>query len=383
MNTLSDEVPTPTTVWRSIGTTPQYLTFYEPGVKYPSTGQVWSGRLRMIELDGSEGEGGGQILRSALSLAICTQQAFRITHIRGNRDPPGLKRQHVTAVRAAAEICDGDATGVEVGSRELTFRPGRLRPGRYSLAIGTAGSCTLVLQTLLPPLLTAGEASVVRIMGGTHNKGAPPFEFLQRAFVPLLARMGAKIELELRSHGFYPRGGGEIVARVMPATRLTALELHERGEEVRAYAEAWLAALPLHIAQRELAIIGRRLNWPADQLIVRGLPNDVGPGNAVTITMEYANVTEVVTGFGERGVRAETVAANVASEARDYLVSQAPVGIHLADQLLLPMALGEGGSYSALAISDHLRSNALVIGRFTSRRVTVSRSDIGYRVSIN
>ena len=173
--------------------------------------------MKMIEIDGSQGEGGGQILRSSLSLAICTQRPFRIANIRANRDKPGLLRQHLTAVKAAAEICGGEVIGAEIGSRELTFKPGALKGGDYSFAIGTAGSSTLVLQTVLPPLLTAAEPSVVRISGGTHNKGSPPFDFLQRAFLPLIARMGARVELELLSYGFYPKGGGVIVATITPS----------------------------------------------------------------------------------------------------------------------------------------------------------------------
>ncbi|MFC4313620.1 RNA 3'-terminal phosphate cyclase [Steroidobacter flavus] len=335
----------------------------------------------MIEIDGSQGEGGGQILRSSLSLSICTQQAFRITNIRANRDKPGLLRQHLTAVKAAAEICDGDLTGAEIGSRELTFKPGRLKGGNYSFAIGTAGSSTLVLQTVLPPLLTAAEPSVVRISGGTHNRGSPPFDFLQRAFLPLIARMGATVELELRRYGFYPRGGGEIVARITPS-ELSALTLVERGERVRGYAEAYVAALPVHIAQRELEVIGKRLNWSQDQLILRGLSNDMGPGNAVTITVEHANVTEVFTGFGERGVRAEEVASSAIDEAREYIAASAAVGEHLADQLLLPMALGHGGSFTTMTVSEHLKSNALIIETFTPRRVTITESTGGFAVRV-
>lgn len=335
----------------------------------------------MIEIDGSKGEGGGQILRSSLSLAICTQQPFRITNIRANRDKPGLLRQHLTAVKAAAEICNGELVGAEIGSRELTFKPGRLKGGNYSFAIGTAGSSMLVLQTVLSPLLTAAEPSVVRITGGTHNRGSPPFDFLQRAFLPLIARMGATVELELRSYGFYPRGGGEIVAKIMPST-LSALTLTERGERVRAYAEAYVAALPIKIAQRELDVIGHRLNWSQDQLFLRGLSNDMGPGNAVTITVEHKHVTEVFTGFGERGVMAEAVAGAAVSEARTYIAATAAVGEHLADQLLLPMALGQGGSFTTTVVTEHLRSNASIIETFTPTRVTISESDCGFAVRV-
>ena len=335
----------------------------------------------MIQIDGSKGEGGGQILRSSLSLAVCTGQPFRIADIRANRDKPGLLRQHLTAVKAAAEICDGALVGAEIGSRELTFEPGRLKGGNYSFAIGTAGSSTLVLQTVLPPLLTAAEPSVVRITGGTHNRGSPPFDFLQRAFLPLVARMGAKVELELRSYGFYPRGGGEIVARITPSI-LSELTLMERGERVRAYAEAYVAALPIHIGQRELEVIGHRLNWSSEQLFLRGLSNDMGPGNAVTITVESSNVTEVFTGFGERGVRAEQVASSAAGEARNYIASTAAVGEHLADQLLLPMALGQGGAFTTAAVTEHLRSNASIIETFTPKRVSIVESSANFTVSV-
>ena len=336
----------------------------------------------MIEIDGSEGEGGGQILRSSLSLAIITQQPFRIVNIRANREKPGLMRQHLTAVKAAAEICAAEVEGAEMGSRTLTFRPGRLAAGDYSFAIGTAGSCTLVFQTVLPALLTASGESRVRITGGTHNRGAPPFDFLARSFSPLLERMGAKLQLDLVSHGFFPRGGGEIRANITPAPRLRALKLHERGAWVRGYAEAYVSAIPLHVAQRELSVIGRTLGWSQDQLLLRALPNDVGPGNALTITLEHENVTEVFTGFGEKGVRAETVAEQAAAEARDYLSAVAPVGEHLADQLLLPMALGEGGSFVATEATLHLRSNVDVIERFTARRISIDQLNDGYEVSV-
>jgi RNA 3'-terminal phosphate cyclase (ATP) len=336
----------------------------------------------MIEIDGSEGEGGGQILRSSLSLAICTQQPFRITNIRANREKPGLMRQHLTAVKAAAEICAAEVEGAELGARALTFRPGRLAAGDYSFAIGTAGSCTLVFQTVLPALLTAGGESRVRITGGTHNRASPPFDFLARSFLPWLGRMGADVQLELTSYGFFPRGGGEIRARIAPAKRLAAINLTERGAWVRGYAEAYVSAIPIHVGQRELEVIGRALSWSHEQLLLRGLPNDVGPGNAVTITLEHEHVTEVFTGFGEKGVRAETVASQAAATARDYLSAVAPVGEHLADQLLLPMALGEGGSFVTAQATPHLRSNVAVIERFTARRIAIELVKDGFEISM-
>ncbi|HTU68095.1 MAG TPA: RNA 3'-terminal phosphate cyclase [Steroidobacteraceae bacterium] len=335
----------------------------------------------MIEIDGAEGEGGGQILRSALSLSICTQQPFRIVNIRANRDKPGLRRAHLTAVQAAARISDAVVEGAALESRELTFRPGTLRAGDYAFDIGSAGSSTLVLQTVLPPLLTAAAVSRVRIVGGTHNPGAPPFDFLARAFLPLLARLGAQVALDLVRPGFYPRGGGEVHVRIEPAT-LGSLELMERGAARRCYAEAHVAAVPSHVATRELEIVGKMLGWPREQLHVRALSNDVGPGNALTVTLEHEHVTEVTTAFGQRGVRAEDVARAAAGEAATYLAATAPVGEHLADQLLLPMALGAGGRFRGVTSSSHLRSNAAVIERFTGREVGIESAVDGVVVTV-
>jgi RNA 3'-terminal phosphate cyclase (ATP) len=325
----------------------------------------------MIEIDGSEGEGGGQILRSSLSLAICTQQPFHIVNIRANRETPGLRRQHLTAVNAAARICNAEVEGAALASRALTFRPRSLRAGDYSFDIGTAGSCTLVFQTVLPALLTASGESRVRILGGTHNNGSPPFDFLARSFLPLLARMGANVELTLVSYGFYPRGGGEIRALIAPARQLGALELTERGKLLRGFAEAYVAAIPLHVAQRELEVIRRRLGFVPSDLMLQALPNDAGPGNAVTITLEHEHVTEVFTGFGEKGVPAEVVAERATEGARVYLAAGATVDEHLADQLLLPMALGKGGSFTARTVTQHVHSNAIVIEQFTGRNVAI------------
>src|SRR5258708_39070015 len=170
----------------------------------------------MIEIDGSEGEGGGQMLRSAVSLSMCTDQAFRLKNVRAKREKPGLSRRHLTALNGAAAMCDARVTGAEAGSGEITFRPGRIKPGDYQFAIGTAGSCTLVLQTVLPALLTASHLSTIRITGGTHNKACPPADFLQRPYLPLVERMGPEVRLDFVRHGFYPRGGGRAPARLAP-----------------------------------------------------------------------------------------------------------------------------------------------------------------------
>jgi RNA 3'-terminal phosphate cyclase (ATP) len=336
----------------------------------------------MIEIDGSQGEGGGQILRSALSLAVCSGQAFRIRKIRAGRTKPGLLRQHVTAVKAAAAISDATVDGCEVNSSTLTFEPGALRPGDYSFSIGTAGSCTLVLQTVLPPLLTAAAPSVIRISGGTHNKGAPPVDFLSRAFLPLIARMGANVTLTLERYGFHPRGGGVIVAQITPVPRLRPIEIMERGERRGAFAESYVCGVPIHIAERELAVIGRRLNWTPEQLKIRGLPGEMGPGNALTVTLEHEHIVEVFTGFGEKARTAESVAEATAREVRDYLVHSAPVGHYLADQLLIPMALGGLDTFATSSPSTHFSSNAEVVALFIGRRIAVEDQGVRHVITV-
>jgi RNA 3'-terminal phosphate cyclase (ATP) len=318
----------------------------------------------MIELDGATGEGGGQVLRTALTLSMITGQPFRIVNIRANRPKPGLMRQHLVAVQAAAQLSNAVITGAEVGSQSLAFAPKAIKGGDYEFAIGTAGSCTLVLQTLLPALLYADGPSTVRISGGTHNPMAPPAQFLQRAYCPLLSAMGANIDIELVRSGFYPAGGGVVTASVTPCKKLSPLELMERGERRAGYAEAFVAGVPASVALRELECVGQGMGWGEQQLLVRGLPAEQGPGNALLITLEHEHVTEVFVAFGEKMVRAETVAKNALQEARRYIASKAAVGEHLADQLMLPMALAGSGRFTTESVSQHAITNAEVIARF-------------------
>ncbi|KJV05357.1 RNA 3'-terminal phosphate cyclase [Methylocucumis oryzae] len=329
----------------------------------------------MIELDGSQGEGGGQILRTALSLAMCTGQAVHLKHIRAKRDKPGLMRQHLTAVQAAQAICRAQVQGAEIGSSELVFTPNTVQGGTYKFSIGTAGSCTLVLQTLLPALLFTNTASCIELSGGTHNPMSPPFHFLSRAFVPLLRRMGADIELELLRYGFYPAGGGQLICHIQPCTQLTPLTLCERGPLIEAYAEAVFSAIPFHIAERELAVIKQNLNWSDTQLLPLEIARQQGPGNALMVTLVHEHCTEVLVGFGEKGVSAEKVAKRVVSSVRHYQTSKAAVAGFLADQLLLPLALAGGGQFTTTEWSQHAATNAEVISQFLPVHIGSDRVD--------
>ena len=326
----------------------------------------------MITIDGSEGEGGGQVLRTALSLSLVSGTPFRIDHIRAKRKRSGLLRQHLTGVQAAAAIGGAQVEGNVLGSATLTFTPGAVQPGDYRFAVGTAGSAMLVLQTILPPLMVAAGPSSVTIEGGTHNPAAPPFEFIERAFLPIVNTLGPRVEIELKRHGFYPAGGGQVVARIQPSATLAPVSLLERGDIARRSVRALIANLPRHIAQREVRTTLRLLNWDPEWAEVIELANVSGPGNAVLIEIAAERVTEIATAFGETGVAAEAVANRAGQEARRYLAAGVPVGCHLADQLLTIMALGGGGAFRTLSLTQHATTNADIIQLFTGMRTTVT-----------
>ncbi|MCP5520422.1 MAG: RNA 3'-terminal phosphate cyclase [Verrucomicrobiales bacterium] len=312
-------------------------------------------------IDGSVGEGGGQILRTALALSLVTGEAFRIRNIRAGRRKPGLLRQHLTAVQAARAVGDGAVDGAELGSLELVFHPGRVAPGDYRFAVGTAGSATLVLQTVLPALLTAAGPSTLKLEGGTHNPFAPPFDFLDRTFLPLINRMGPTVSATLERHGFYPAGGGRFTVTIDPVPSLRPLELMDRGEIRQRRARAMVAALSPGIAERELAALQSQLGWGEECLAVETLNPAWGPGNVLMAELVSDALTEVFTGFGERGVAAESVAETLATGVKTYLAADVPVGTHLADQLMLPMALAGGGGFRALPLSRHSLTNLEVV----------------------
>lgn len=323
----------------------------------------------MISIDGSQGEGGGQILRTSLALSLVTGQPFRLQQIRAGRQKPGLLRQHLTAVEAATTVGAAEVIGAILGSQTLEFRPQGVTPGNYRFAVGTAGSATLVLQTILPPLLTANGISTLTLEGGTHNPFAPPFDFLARCFVPLIQRMGPTIELELRRPGFFPAGGGKFHARIEPVKRLTRFDLLERGSIRQQRARAIVSKIPAQVAERELTVAREQLGWQETECAVESVANPVGPGNALLLEIEAEHVTEVFTSFGERGRSAEEVAGEACESAKAWLDANVPVDEHLADQLLLPLALAGGGSFRTVKPTLHSTTNAQIIERFLAVRI--------------
>jgi RNA 3'-terminal phosphate cyclase (ATP) len=303
-------------------------------------------------------------------------------NIRAKREKSGLLRQHLTAVLAACEVGSAQVEGATLGSKTLTFIPGSVRPGKYHFAIGTAGSGTLVFQTILPALMTASGRSEVTIEGGTHNMQAPPLDFLQKVFLPIINRLGPKIEIRLEKYGFYPAGGGRFTATIEPCERLSPIRLLERGEIERRSALAIVANLARSIAQREIDTVAKLLNWDAECTQIVETGNSVGPGNIVLIELTSSEVTEVFCGFGRIGASAESVASEAVDAARSYLVSGAAAGEHLTDQLLLPFALAAGGSFSAVTLNMHAKTNKEVIRKFLPVRFEVVEQEKGVCVSI-
>jgi RNA 3'-terminal phosphate cyclase (ATP) len=328
----------------------------------------------MVTIDGSQGEGGGQIVRSALALSLVTGKPLQIIKIRAGRKKPGLMRQHVAAVRSAAAISDAQVEGAVLGGSSLTFRPSQLLPGDYEFRVGSAGSTTLVLQTVLPALLIAHGPSTLTLEGGTHNPWAPPFEFISDALLPLLARLGPRVTAKLEAYGFYPAGAGRIKVSIEPVPKLGRLELVERGRLVARRVRAIVAKLPAHIAERECHTITSAPGWEECPCQIDRVTGSQGPGNVVMISIKSERVMELFTGFGRRGVPAEVVAAGVQLEAQSYLDSGVPVGPYLADQLMLPLAIGAhqgsgGGVFRTSRLTRHAQTQVEVIQSLLEVRV--------------
>lgn len=337
----------------------------------------------MIVIDGSYGEGGGQILRTALSLSMVTGRPFCIEKIRAGREKSGLLRQHLAAVLASGEVGKAEVDGAVLSSTSLSFKPKSIQPGDYHFVVGTAGSGTLVLQTVLPALMIANAPSRLVIEGGTHNMAAPPFDFVEKCFLPQIERMGPKVKVSLERYGFYPAGGGRFTVEIEPAAKLARIVLDDKGESTAPVVHALVSNLSPKIALRELETAGKLLGCEDSQLHTLQTKNSTGPGNAVMVEVASTNVTEIFTAFGKIGVSAEKVARDAAEQARVYLGSRAAVAEHLADQLLLPMALCGGGSFTTTAISQHAETNMDVIARFLPVTFAVTDSDGGKRITVN
>jgi RNA 3'-terminal phosphate cyclase (ATP) len=317
----------------------------------------------MLEIDGSLGEGGGQILRTSLALSLLSGKPFRINKIRARRKNPGLQKQHLTAVQAAGEISNAEIKGATIGSSEFEFKPSSVKAGNYNFSINSAGSTTLIFQTILPALMVADAPSQLSFEGGTHNPLAPPYDFLAKAYVPLINKMGPKIELDFDRYGFYPAGGGRWSAKIHPVQKLKVIDCMHRGPIMQVQCKIITAKLPEDIAVRELAALMQN-GIAQEKFEMLRVDDSDGSGNVVMIESSSEKVTEVFTGFGERGVKAESVAEQALRQLELYKATEVFAGEYLADQLLLPMAVAGGGSFTTLRLTGHSVTNMQTIQNF-------------------
>jgi RNA 3'-terminal phosphate cyclase (ATP) len=321
-----------------------------------------------IFIDGSTGEGGGQILRTSLALSCITGKRLHIENIRSARRNPGLAKQHLCCVQAACQVCEGESEGAEQGSKVLDFHPKAIRGGDFSFYIGSAGSASLVIQTVLPVLFLADKPSTLTVTGGTHNPLAPPFDFLSETFLPAIAFAGFRGNCRLIKHGFFPAGGGKIIVDIQPLQKpiyggYQVITICQSNPEFQINARIYTARLPNHISQRqEKLLLQSGLNVKNIEHIE--VTDSDGPGNAVCIQLYGYNRTTVFTAFGMRGKPSKKVVGEVVSSAKNFIESGAAVDHFLADQLLIYMAITNGGSYTTEKISMHTRTNTEVIKKF-------------------
>ncbi|MGD2205141.1 MAG: RNA 3'-terminal phosphate cyclase [Anaerolineae bacterium] len=337
----------------------------------------------MIIIDGSYGEGGGQVLRTSLALSAITGQSVRIEQIRARRRKPGLRPQHLTCVRAAARITNAEVEGAKLDSQALTFVPQSApKAGTYHFDVaqvakgGSAGSVSLILQTVLLPLALAGGTSRITLHGGTHVAWSPPFDYLKRVYLPTLAQMGVQAKVNIRKWGWYPIGGGEVRARVegsLAQAALRGLDLRERGELLRVRGISASSNLPKHIRVRQerAALQTLRSNSVNARIDVIDAPSK-GKGTVVFLWATCENAVAGFTSLGELGKPAEHVAEEAAQELVDYVQSNTILDRYLADQLVLPMALSETPShFTTERVTQHLLTNAWVVNQFLPGRVRV------------
>lgn len=337
--------------------------------------------MESVLIDGSKGEGGGQILRTSLTLSCITGKPLRISNIRAARRNPGLAKQHLSCVHAACEISNGRCRGDSLGSQVLDFQPGPIRSGDYHFDIGSAGSASLVIQTVSPALFLAPEPSRVTVAGGTHNPWAPPFDFLNETFLPAIATAGFSAGCKLIKHGFFPAGGGKMTFSVEPRReeQPRTIELPEPGEKSEIRARIYTARLQAHIGRRqEKLLLKSKLDIEGVEHIE--VEDSDGPGNCVMIRLCSGGRTTVFTAFGERGKPSEKVVGEVVELAADFLGSGAAVDRFLADQLLVYMALSNGGAYTTNEVSKHLLTNIEVIKQFLPIDFSADEQGRFYRV---
>lgn len=335
--------------------------------------RVWENKLRMLEIDGSIGEGGGQIVRSSLTLSLIYGEPFRIFNIRAGRKIPGLKPQHMKAVEAAAKISTAEVRGAEIGSSEMTFIPGKVRPGKISIDIMTAGSAPLVLQTIFVPLSLSGGSSRVTITGGTHVLWAPCYHYLSKHWMPMMEKIGYLGDLHLKRAGFYPQGGGMLVAEIDPVKHIAPLTILNRGKLKQISGISGVANLPRKIAERQRTRVINRLGkkYPLNDLRIADLPSRI-KGTVLLLLAEFKYSSACFFGLGAIGKPAEKVADEAIDSIQEFLKTSGVFDEYMADQILIPLILAsETSIYKVPKITKHLLTNAEIIQRFSPVDISV------------
>lgn len=330
---------------------------------------------KIVEIDGSYGEGGGQILRSALSLSLITGKPFHIKNIRANRKNPGLAHQHLTCIQAAKQISDSQAEGDHLESKDLHFFPGKARPGKYLFSVPTAGCMPLVLHTVYLPLAMAGKPSSLSFQGGTHVPWSPCYEYLTHVWAKELQKTGICLSLKLTQAGYYPKGKGFFEADLQPASKLNAFVQNQRTPLVKLHLYCISSGLPEHVAKREI----EKVHYGLKQLSLENflettvLPYpSVDPGNVLFLCAEFQENVAGFTALGERGKPAEKVAQELLGYFQDFWHTNSPIEEHLGDQLLLPLAFADREScYHVSCTSDHIVTNASVLRLFCDVNITI------------
>jgi RNA 3'-terminal phosphate cyclase (ATP) len=334
----------------------------------------------MLTIDGSYGEGGGQVLRTSLSLAAITGTDLRLTSIRAGRKQPGLAAQHLTCVRAAATVCGAKVEGDRMGSQELTFQPGAPRAGEYVFDVAdirpSAGSVNLILQTVLPILARCDGPSQVTLRGGTHVPWSPTFEYVRDVFLPAIERFGIRAKVTLSKAGFYPRGNGEEVLQVQPSTRWTAADFTQILGGPRGRFLSRTTRLPQHVGERQMKAMRNALTSVSTASETLDEMPGIAPGTtALAATEPGMGGWAGGSALGERGKPAEKVGHEAAQVLAGFLASGGVVDLHLADQLLLYAALAEGTTAMAVeAVTEHTRTNLWVIEQFLGPRFAVTEA---------